>query len=82
MQRRGEPFRLVVTMDHFTPLARRTHAAWPVPMVLYDSRGVDQPSGSSYSEANAKAAVAVNGLNLKNGTEFFSRFIGVDESKE
>lgn len=82
MQGRGEPFRLVVTMDHFTPIARRTHAAWPVPMVLYDSRGVDQPSGFSYSEANAKAAVAVNGLNLKNGTEFFSRFIGVDESKE
>ncbi len=82
MQRRDEPFRLVVTMDHFTPLASRTHAAWPVPMVLYDSRGVDQPSGSAYSEANAKAAVAANGLNLKNGTEFFSRFIGVAENKE
>lgn len=82
MQRRGEPFRLIVTMDHFTPLARRTHAAWPVPMVLYDSRGVDQPSSLTYTEANAKAAVAVNGLNLKNGAEFFARFIGVDAKNE
>ncbi len=32
------PFRLVVTMDHYTPLALRTHTAEPVPALLYDSR--------------------------------------------
>lgn len=75
LEQSGEEFRLVVTMDHYTPLAMRTHVDWPVPMVLYDSRGVSQPSGLSYSEANAKAAVMENGLELESGAAFFNRFI-------
>ena len=75
MERRGEPFRLVVTMDHYTPLCRRTHEDWPVPMVLYDSRGTARPSGLAYTEANAKQAVAENGLNLDSGAEFFARLL-------
>ncbi len=75
LERSGEEFRLVVTMDHYTPLAMRTHVDWPVPMVLYDSRGVSQSSGRSYSEANAKAAVMENGLELASGAAFFNRFI-------
>ncbi len=75
LEQSGEDFRLVVTMDHYTPLAMRTHVDWPVPMVLYDSRGVSRPSGLSYSEANAKAAVMKNGLELASGAEFFNRFI-------
>jgi len=81
MERRGEPFRLVVTMDHFTPISRRTHEDWPVPMALYDSRGVRQPSGLAYTEANARTAVAENGLNLKSGAEFFARFINSNHSR-
>ena len=38
LQRRGEDFRLTVTMDHFTPLSTRTHAELPIPFLLYDSR--------------------------------------------
>ena len=34
----GTEFRLALAMDHLTPLAIRTHAADPVPVVLYDSR--------------------------------------------
>ena len=30
---------MVVTMDHFTPLALRTHTSEPVPTLLYDSQG-------------------------------------------
>lgn len=75
MERRDEPFRLVVTMDHYTPLCRRTHEDWPVPMVLYDSRGVTAPSGLTYTEANAKQAVAANGLSLAGGAEFFARLL-------
>ena len=74
MVRRGEPFRLVVTMDHYTPLCRRTHEDWPVPMVLYDTKGVRQPSGLSYTETNTKEAVSENGLNLESGSEFIKRF--------
>lgn len=75
MERRREPFRLVVTMDHYTPVHRRTHEDWPVPMFLYDSRGVGMPSGRSYSEANVLAAIAENGLDLPSGSAFFRRFV-------
>ena len=33
-----EQFRAIITMDHFTPLALRTHTSEPVPVILYDSR--------------------------------------------
>ncbi|MCL7487304.1 MAG: cofactor-independent phosphoglycerate mutase [Desulfobulbaceae bacterium] len=75
MERRNEPFRVVVTMDHYTPLCRRTHEDWPVPMLLYDSRGTEQPSGLAYSEANVQRAVAENGLNLDSGARFIARFL-------
>ncbi len=75
MERRNEPFRVIVTMDHYTPLCRRTHEDWPVPMILYDSRGTQHPSGLTYTESNAKLAVAENGLNLGSGAQFFARFL-------
>ncbi len=75
LEQSGEPFRLVVTMDHYTPLSLRTHVDWPVPMLLYDSRGVESASGLSYSEANAKTAASENGLVLESGAAFFERFV-------
>lgn len=75
MERRGEPFRLVVTMDHYTPIHRRTHEDWPVPMFIYDSRGLSKPSGRTYTEANVLAAVEANGLKLESGAAFFRRFV-------
>lgn len=79
MERRGEPFRLVVTMDHYTPIHRRTHEDWPVPMFLYDSRGVAAPSNRPYTEANVLAAVKENGLTLPSGAAFFRRFVEQEE---
>ena len=78
MDRRGEDYRLVVTMDHYTPLARRTHEDWPVPMFLYDSRGISHPTGVRYTEANIKAEVKKSGLSLDSGAEFFARFLDRD----
>jgi len=76
MERRGEPFRLVVTMDHYTPIHRKTHEDWPVPMFLYDSRGVAAPSNQTYTEAHVLAAVAENpALSLPSGAAFFRRFV-------
>lgn len=43
-------FRVVVTMDHFTPLALRTHTSEPVPTLLYDSRENQPGSGHNFSE--------------------------------
>ena len=78
MERRGEPFRVVVTMDHYTPLSRRTHENWPVPMVMYDSRKLTEPSGLPYTESNVKDAVSKTGLNLPSGNDFIRRFIHKD----
>ena len=76
MERRGEPFRLVVTMDHYTPIHRKTHEDWPVPMFLYDSRGTAAPANQTYTEAHVLAVVGENpALALPSGAVFFRRFV-------
>ena len=75
MDRRAQDYRLVVTMDHYTPIARRTHEDWPVPMFLYDSRGIGLAGGSSYTEENIKAVVSSRGTEIMSGAEFFSYFL-------
>ncbi|RWX46708.1 phosphoglycerate mutase [Candidatus Electrothrix aarhusensis] len=81
MDRRGEPYRLVVTMDHYTPIARRTHEDWPVPMFLYDSEGVEQLASCSYTEANIIAAAEQSNLCLDSGAAFFTHFVTSNTSK-
>ena len=49
---KGEDFRMVVTMDHFTPLSIRTHSRDPVPTLLYDSRK-QEGSGRTFNEKEA-----------------------------
>lgn len=80
MERRGEEFRLVVTMDHYTPISRRTHEDWPVPMLIYDSRGSSRAAGLTYTEANARQAVAENGLHLPSGAAFFAHLLQQDKT--
>lgn len=59
----GEEFRMVVTMDHFTPLAVRTHTLEHVPTILYDSRNTSAGSGRNFNEREAFAHDA----EMKNG---------------
>lgn len=47
---RKQPFRVVVTMDHFTPLSLQTHTAEPVPALIYDSRQSSRISDHSLDE--------------------------------
>ncbi|PIE72632.1 MAG: cofactor-independent phosphoglycerate mutase [Deltaproteobacteria bacterium] len=54
LRKRGDDFRAVVTMDHFTPIALRTHVSDPVPTILYDSREQSAGSGLSFCEKNCK----------------------------
>ena len=75
LEKKGEYFRLVVCMDHYTPLSLRTHVDWPVPVLLYDSTGVPAASGRSYSEADAAVAAKESGLSFSGGPEFFDYFI-------
>ncbi|MEA3548060.1 MAG: cofactor-independent phosphoglycerate mutase [Thermodesulfobacteriota bacterium] len=68
---RGTDFRLVICMDHFTPISLRTHISTPVPFVLYDSRQINPGSGMSYNEKNAEKTTEL----LKNGEEFFRKLL-------
>lgn len=71
LQAVGAPFRLVVAMDHFTPLEIRTHDRLPVPVAVYDSAGGFTASGLGYSEQNAIAA----GVFYASGADFFDRLM-------
>lgn len=50
LKQRKEPFRVVVTMDHFTPLSLQTHTADPVPALIYDSTEDRPDSGLAFDE--------------------------------
>jgi len=59
LRARGEEFRLIATMDHYTPLSLRTHIDNPVPVLLYDSRSTAKGCGLTYSEKNGDAQGAL-----------------------
>jgi 2,3-bisphosphoglycerate-independent phosphoglycerate mutase len=61
-----EEFRLVVCMDHFTPISLRTHSDFPIPFVFYDSTE-KMDSNKEYNEKNGKQSE----LFLADGEEFF-----------
>lgn len=71
----GPPFRLVVAMDHFTPLQTRTHDAMPVPIAIFDSEDETGASGLAYTERNA----IKTGRLYDNGQDFFNRLMGVEQ---
>jgi len=65
LKERGRPFRLVVAMDHFTPIRIKTHSSQPVPVAIYDSE-MNNGSSLGYSEANARRSKVF----FENGEEF------------
>ncbi len=65
LEKQETPFRLVVAMDHYTPLEMKTHDATPVPVAVYDGGGAD--SGAVFSEKAAADAPLIG-----SGREFFS----------
>ncbi len=59
--------RILVTPDHPTPVAKRTHTRDPVPFVLYDSRCDFASTAQAYSENEAaKSGYRVKGHDLMN----------------
>ena len=48
-------YRAIITMDHFTPLALRTHTSDPVPVILYDSQENTPGSGLPFDETVLKS---------------------------
>lgn len=70
----GEPYRLLVTPDHPTPLAVRTHTRDAVPYAIYDSRAAGG-SGRAYTEA----AAAETGLLIRPGHLLMGRLLGKEQ---
>lgn len=73
----GKDFRVALTMDHFTPVSTKTHAAFPVPIALYDSRGLKPGCGLTYTEDNAKT----QGMPLGSGKIFFEKLLGMNHNQ-
>lgn len=67
----GEPFRILLTPDHPTPCALRTHVGDPVPFVLYDSVREEAPHAPRYTESEA----AATGVFLEKGPMLMERLI-------
>lgn len=69
----GEDYSVLVTPDHPTPLAIKTHTSDPVPYILYSSKNVIKDSGcSTYSEAEVKAT----GNYVKDGYKLINKLFG------
>ena len=66
----GEDFRILVTPDHPTPIALKTHVRDAIPFAIYDSRK-DTESGLSYTEENATST----GLFIEPGYKLMERFL-------
>jgi len=70
-----EDFRVVVTMDHFTPLAIRTHVSDPVPTLLYDSREQKPGSGQTFSEKNCREYGSQQGNTITQGYTMIDKLL-------
>lgn len=64
-------FRILVLPDHFTPLARRTHAVEAVPFLIYDSRKPQSTNVDGYHER----AAASSDLYFEQGHELMPFFL-------
>ena len=82
LHQRGQDFRLLVTMDHFTPMAIRTHSRDAVPALLYDSRrdtALGLPLGRPFCERACQDEARRTGAHPAIGHELLARLL---EKKE
>lgn len=75
LRERGEDFRLIATMDHYTPLSLRTHIDNPVATILYDSRELKEGSGQVFSEKTGDATALNSGVHTRNGEAMMKRLL-------
>jgi len=70
LKSRGEDFRVLITPDHPTPIALKTHVRDAIPFVIYDSRK-DTGLNLDYTEENAKET----GLYIEPGYKLMEKFL-------
>lgn len=66
----GEDFRVLITPDHPTPIALKTHVRDAIPFVIYDSR-YDTKLNLDYTEENAKST----GVLIEPGHKLIEKFL-------
>lgn len=71
----GEEFRVVVTMDHMTPISLRTHTSDPVPTLLYDSRKNKNGCGRSFSEKECRQEMEEKASTIKIGHQLMDHLL-------
>ncbi len=71
LERDGEPFSILVTPDHATPLTLGTHTDDPVPFIIYRSDHEQSNKGRLYNEQQA----AATGLMIEQGSTLMDRFL-------
>ncbi len=62
-------------MDHYTPLALRTHTSDAVPTLLYDSREKKPGCGRSFSERECVANEQKNITAMEHGFQLLDRLL-------
>ncbi len=72
MDASGEPYRLLITPDHPTPIELRTHSSEPVPYLLYDSRRQFRKIGF-YNEEEAE----MSGNIIEKGSQLIERLFEI-----
>ena len=71
MKERGEHYAILLTPDHPTPVALRTHTGEAVPFAIYRSDEEGETNASGYSEREASKT----GLYLERGPMLMERLI-------
>ncbi len=71
LENTGHGCRIMVCMDHLTPVSLKTHTSHPVAFALFDSGKQERDNGLTFSERNGE----VSGLRFANGEEFFRYFL-------
>ena len=71
LEKKGEPFSILITPDHPTPLCCMTHVSDPVPFIIYRSNKQISSNVKAYNETEAKKT----GLYVNSGVELMQRFI-------
>ncbi len=71
MDKSGEDYRMLITPDHPTPIALRTHTSDPIPYMIYDSTKT-VTGNESYNEKTA----GKTGIFIPEGYTLMERFLG------
>ena len=67
----GDDYRIIVSPDHATPLALRTHTREPIPFVIFDSRFHSLDGSVVHDEESAKAS----GILFEDGISLLRKFL-------